>query len=689
MWTEQPSVGPPFAVIDRRFGQIFVHTRSPVRPPYTSSPIVSRVKYIREAVAKQLRLIGIVGMCTAMFAGLVLVAVAPAQALPGQGFCAEGSKLLIGQLGEEQGGTQLYEAQFEPNGVSMAAVGDPQLPYNAMALNPDDGSLYAIGAGGDVEEQLLRINPDGTVARLGSVERSNVAAFDDRGRYWFGADQSRRLWMLDDLTAERLEPVELELDGSIVGSDITFADGYMWSAADADGHLHRIDLDTGEVVDFGAIIGADGEPIGGRVFGGAFTYGSGHGETADLGFMSQQDGLLYRVQRPGSDDENPSVVSTQALQTPSSNGDAAACLTAEAALALTKTAPATVRSDQQFTYTITVTNKADTTSSGWSLADVIPANVENPTTSTDGCEITGGTLTCTGGALSPGDSATVRLKVRAPHAEFLVDAPPVTVTNHAEVRGNEGDRYWPDNKARATTLVLPALVETETEVVSSRNPSVVGDGVTFTATVTTPEGEAPSGAVGFTVGGEPLCTDVQLDEAGQATCDATFDAAGERDIAATYVEQDGFGGSEGGLVQDVIKAATTTTLSADPNPSQEGDAVDLTAVVEPAADDIDTDPTGRVEFFVDGDDSLGTAALGSPATLTITDLTAGEYEVIAVYGGDDMFTTSTSDPLTLTVIGPSADDLPDTGAKQVGVLAAVGAGLLLAGGVLITRLRRS
>lgn len=637
-------------------------------------------------MTKSLRLVSQIGTCAALLAGLALVAAAPAQAQELLGFCADGNKVLISQLGKEHGGTQLYEGEFEPNGISMAAVGDPQLGYNAMALHPDDGSLYAIGAHGDVEGQLLRINTDGTLTRLGSVASSNVGAFDTEGRYWFGHDQSHRLWMLDDLTADPLEPVEVPLDGPVGGSDITFAGGYMWSASDADGHLYRIDTNGGEVADFGEIIGVDGQPLGGQVFGGAFTYGLSNSETADLGFVAQQNGLLYRVQLPASDDEKPTVVSTQELETPSPNGDATACLTTEADLALTKSAPATVSSGEEFTYTITVTNEADTTSSGWSLTDAIPEGVEAPTTSTDGCEIVRRMLTCTGGRLEAGEEATVSLQVQAPHEG-------VTVTNSAEVRGNEGDRYWPNNDAKATTIVVPAVgVETETEVVSSLNPSVIGEEVTFTATVTTPEGEVPSGAVDFADGDQPLCTEVQLDDAGLATCAAAFDDAGDRDITATYAEQRGFGGSEGGLTQDVVKADTTTTLSADPNPAQEGDAVDLTAVVEPAVDDIDIEPTGNVEFFVDGDESLGTAELGSPATLTVTDLAAGEYEVIAVYSGDDMFTTSTSDPLTLTVIGPSADggdDLPDTGAKQLGVLVALGVGLLLAGGVFITRLRRS
>ena len=58
---------------------------------------------------------------------------------------------------------------------------------------------------------------------------------------------------------------------------------------------------------------------------------------------------------------------------------------------------------------------------------------------------------------------------------------------------------------------------TTTAVTSSLNPSVFGDLVTFTATVSSMPGVGNNGTVNFVIDGNPVCTNVAV-TAGSATC---------------------------------------------------------------------------------------------------------------------------------------------------------------------------
>lgn len=221
-----------------------------------------------------------------------------------------------------------------------------------------------------------------------------------------------------------------------------------------------------------------------------------------------------------------------------------------------------------------------------------------------------------------------------------------------------------------------------------------GEEVTLTATVApvAPGAGAPSGTVTF-ADGEMVLGEAEITEPEPGGSTVTFAtselAPGSHELTATYEGDDSFTTSSSDpATVGVGRIASTTTLSADPNPAASGDEVTLAATVEPTTGEVAAEPTGVVEFF-DGDESLGSAELGSPATLTLDGLAAGGHEITASYAGDNTYATSTSDPITLTVKAPAEDELPDTGTKELGVLAALGVGLLLAGGVFITRLRRS
>jgi len=106
-------------------------------------------------------------------------------------------------------------------------------------------------------------------------------------------------------------------------------------------------------------------------------------------------------------------------------------------------------------------------------------------------------------------------------------------------------------------------------------------------------------------------------------------------------------GSRRGLV-----ATETRVVSAAPR-AFAGQVVTFTAAV--AAQELRSAlPTGTITFL-DGPRELGRAGLGhgGTASLTVTDLTAGDHAVSAVFSGDDVFITSEADPISQRVMRAS------------------------------------
>ena len=143
-----------------------------------------------------------------------------------------------------------------------------------------------------------------------------------------------------------------------------------------------------------------------------------------------------------------------------------------------------------------------------------------------------------------------------------------------------------------------------TTLTSSANPSVVGQPVTFTATVSSTAG-TPTGNVTFSRDGTSLGT-VPL-SGGQAAVTTSTLAVGPHTITAEYRGDVNSQPSSDTLIQTVNKAATTTTLTSAPNPSTFGQPTTLTATVTVNPPGAGT-PTGTVTFRR-GAIVLGTTAL--------------------------------------------------------------------------------
>jgi len=188
---------------------------------------------------------------------------------------------------------------------------------------------------------------------------------------------------------------------------------------------------------------------------------------------------------------------------------------------------------------------------------------------------------------------------------------------------------------------------TSTSLVSSLNPSIYGQSVVFTATVkpTATTTATPSGTVTFKDGATTLGKTALTN--GSAAFTTSTLAAGTHSITAVYGGDTTFIGSTSGALSQVVnKAATTTSLTVTPNPSQFNQTVTLKATVTSATG---ATPTGNV-VFKDGATTLGTVALASgTASLSVSKLAVGAHSITAAYGGGADFYASTSKAVALTV----------------------------------------
>ena len=197
------------------------------------------------------------------------------------------------------------------------------------------------------------------------------------------------------------------------------------------------------------------------------------------------------------------------------------------------------------------------------------------------------------------------------------------------------------------------VTTTTTSLFAAPNPVITGQTLTLTATVlgTGNGSTTPGGTVSFLSGSTPLGT-APLNSSGVATLTVTTLAIGTYSITAQYVGNANFLSSSSAAVSVTVSAqatttATTTSLTATPNPVTTGQTLTLTATVRGSGS---TTPDGTVSFM-NGSTPLGTAPLNPSgvATLTLTTLGVGTYNVTAQYAGNTNFLSSASAAVSVTV----------------------------------------
>ncbi len=203
---------------------------------------------------------------------------------------------------------------------------------------------------------------------------------------------------------------------------------------------------------------------------------------------------------------------------------------------------------------------------------------------------------------------------------------------HSITASYAGDANFAASTSGALRQVVNATTRsaTATTLVSSLNPSIYGQNVTWTAIVTTSGPVPPTGKVNFVWNGYNIGT-ATLNASGVATLTRSKLNADTYPLTAVYVGDANSLRSTSSVVSQVITQATSAaTLTSSPNPSSPGELVTLTATIT----SLTVLPAGPVTFTV-GKRVMGTAELnGGKAKFTTSTLPVGTTAVKATYYGD-------------------------------------------------------
>ena len=262
----------------------------------------------------------------------------------------------------------------------------------------------------------------------------------------------------------------------------------------------------------------------------------------------------------------------------------------------------------------------------------------------------------------------------------------------------------PDNQlwSEVFGVLTPVAANTTTTVASSANPSIPGQAVTYTATVSPTD---DGGSVAFADGGTPIsgCTGQSLNSSGQATCRVTYTATGSHTITAAYLGDSAYiGSTSAALTQQVVANKADVSVSVT-GPRRAADGSSFTEAVRvsnagpAAATEVVTGlviPSGVSVTSTGGGSKLGSAlywtdpsiAAGASVTYTVTLKASATAHGTVVFAAASA-STQVTDPnyannaaVNTVVLGPaparsaaviasSAGDPLAVGSRLVGLLA--------------------
>jgi uncharacterized repeat protein (TIGR01451 family) len=199
--------------------------------------------------------------------------------------------------------------------------------------------------------------------------------------------------------------------------------------------------------------------------------------------------------------------------TNNNNASESTTVFAAADLSLTKSdSPDPVTVGRTLTYTLMATNGGPSAATGVSVTDDLPATAiyESATPSQGFCSHSLlGTVSCSLGTLSSGESATVSITVR-PQGEGTID-------NTASTTANETDPDTTNNTAQeSTTVEAPLAADLSITKSDSPDPVAAGDILTYNLTATN---SGPSSASSVNVSDDlPLTATYESATASQGSC---------------------------------------------------------------------------------------------------------------------------------------------------------------------------
>ncbi len=284
----------------------------------------------------------------------------------------------------------------------------------------------------------------------------------------------------------------------------------------------------------------------------------------------------------------------------------------------------------------------------------------------------GDTVTITGSGWVPNETVTLALvedPLRDIHTLHAVTADASGNIISTEFKPDQDDlnvRFYltaTGSLSQAQTSFTDALTNTDTMIKSKRNPSNLGDSVTFEATVVkhSDKTKVTSGTVTFALGGNANCSGTifgtsTLDALGQASASYQFTSAGSFTVRACYTDTPPatFNSSGDNLSQTVNATAATTTAAGNATATYGDTSVTLSAAVTSNS----SVNTGTVTFTVkQGGNVIGsptTSGTVSGGTASVTyglpaGTAAGSYTIEAVYNAGSGFNGSSDSGHALTV----------------------------------------
>jgi hypothetical protein len=212
-----------------------------------------------------------------------------------------------------------------------------------------------------------------------------------------------------------------------------------------------------------------------------------------------------------------------------------------------------------------------------------------------------------------------------------------TVGSHSISASYTGDSGFSPSSSALTQIVNP--VATTTAVAVSPNPSVFGQSIAITATVTSGAG-IPTGSVTFNDGATELAVG-PLNGSGQAVFSTSALVSGPHTITASYGGAGNFAVSTSNAVALAVnRASTITSISAqNPNPSVAGQPVSVSFIVNPISPGSGA-PSGNVTVSDGAGHSCGASVTTGACSIVIP--AAGAKTLKATYAGDINFNSSAS-----------------------------------------------
>jgi hypothetical protein len=219
-----------------------------------------------------------------------------------------------------------------------------------------------------------------------------------------------------------------------------------------------------------------------------------------------------------------------------------------------------------------------------------------------------------------------------------VDMSTLPQGTHAITAVYLGTGSYDSSGGNLTQIVNPPRAATQTTLVATPNPSLVGSTVTFTATVTSAGAAVGEGTVTLLDGTEVLGAG-EVSMTGRAVFSTSALGLGSHSITARFERTGTLDASSASLTQVVDShAATQTSVSSAPSPSSYGQEVTVTATVRSGGSPV----TEGSVTWLEGDETLGASPLDAngQARLVTSALAAGSHTIEARYEGTATFDTS-------------------------------------------------